>query len=57
MALDLDGTPNVDLGYTPWPSAIRITMTVHDTDTRLESGRELQFVIELPARVRGTAER
>jgi hypothetical protein len=56
-ALDLSGVPNAALGFTPWPSAIRITMTLHDTDTRLESGRELQFVIELPSRVRGTAER
>ncbi|MCH8344489.1 MAG: prepilin-type N-terminal cleavage/methylation domain-containing protein [Planctomycetes bacterium] len=38
-------------GYTPWPSAIRITMTLHDTATRLEAGREIQFVINLPRRI------
>ena len=37
-------------GYTPWPSAIRITMTLHDPDGRLEGGREFQFVIDLPKR-------
>jgi len=34
--------------YTPWPTSIRITMTLHDADLRLESGREVQFVINLP---------
>ena len=45
------GLPDVDLAYTPWPSAIRITMTLHDTATRLEAGREIQFVINLPRRI------
>ena len=45
------GNPNVDLGYTPWPSAIRITMFLHDPATKLEVGREVQFVITLPKRV------
>lgn len=36
--------------YTPRPSAIRITMVLHDTDNRLEVGREIQFVIRLPER-------
>lgn len=43
--------PLLDLGYTPWPTAIRITMTLHDADTRLEAGRVVQFVIDLPKRV------
>ena len=44
--------PFQELGYTPWPSAIRITMTLHDTGTRLETGRQIQFVIDLPERAR-----
>ena len=36
--------------YTPWPSAIRVTMTLHDPEGRLEGGREFQFVIDLPER-------
>ena len=43
--------PATGVAYTPWPSAIRITMTLHDTDTRLEIGRQIQFVIDLPRRV------
>jgi prepilin-type N-terminal cleavage/methylation domain-containing protein len=35
-------------GYTPWPSAIRVTLTLHDPRTELEAGREVQFVIKLP---------
>jgi prepilin-type N-terminal cleavage/methylation domain-containing protein len=34
--------------YTPFPSAIRITMVLHDPDGRLEGGREFQFVVDLP---------
>ena len=35
--------------YTPWPSAIRVTLTLHDPNTILETGgREVQFVIKLP---------
>ncbi len=36
------------VAYTPWPSAIRITMTLHDPELKLEAGRQVQFVIELP---------
>jgi hypothetical protein len=39
------------IGYTPWPSAIRVTMVLNDPDGKLEGGRELQFVIRLPQRV------
>ena len=42
--------PDVDLGYTPWPSAVRITLTLHDPTGRLENGREVQFVVKLPPR-------
>ncbi|MCA9289771.1 MAG: prepilin-type N-terminal cleavage/methylation domain-containing protein [Phycisphaerales bacterium] len=33
---------------TPWPSALRITMTLHDTKDRLTNGRTVQFVVDLP---------
>ena len=36
------------VAYTPWPAAIRVTMVLHDPETRLESGRQVQFVIDLP---------
>jgi len=36
--------------HTPLPDAIRITMRVHDPNTRLTSGRLVQFVIDLPDR-------
>ncbi len=40
----------LDVGYTPWPSAVRITMRLHDAKGRLENGRLYQFVVELPRR-------
>lgn len=46
----LYGAPDVDAGYTPWPTAIRITMRLHDVSGRLEAGRVVQFVIDLPRR-------
>lgn len=53
--LDLNGVPwaiggGAGVAYTPWPSAIRITMTLHDTEMKLEAGREFQFIIDLPRR-------
>ena len=33
---------------TPWPSAIRVTIRVHDRAGRLTGGRQAQFVIDLP---------
>ncbi len=47
---DVWSTARSMMAYTPWPSAIRITLTLHDTNTRLERGREIQFVIDLPKR-------
>lgn len=44
---DVRNSPNA---YTPWPSAIRVTMVLHDPATKLENGREFQFVINLPKR-------
>ena len=46
----LTGVPTETAAYTPWPTSIRITMTLHDADLRLQSGREIQFVINLPQR-------
>ena len=39
-----------DVGYTPWPTAVRITMTIHDPKARLTNGRTFQFIVELPER-------
>ncbi len=54
LPLDVHGAPwinsSVTVAYTPWPTAIRITMTLHDADNRLEIGRVIQFVIDLPRR-------
>lgn len=51
-ALDASGNPDVALAYTPFPTSIRITMTLHDPDGKLESGRQFQFVIDLPKQFR-----
>lgn len=49
--LNSSNNPEKSLGYTPWPSAIRVTMTLHDTETKIENGRVFQFVVNLPRRV------
>lgn len=36
--------------YTPMPSAIRITVRLHDPLGRIEGGREFQFIVDLPKR-------
>ena len=36
--------------YTPWPSALRITMRLLDRDSRLGKGWTYQFVVDLPER-------
>ncbi|HJO16541.1 MAG TPA: hypothetical protein QF800_06595, partial [Phycisphaerales bacterium] len=43
-----DGLLDPDPSYTPWPSALRISMVLHDPETNLEHGKLVQFVIELP---------
>jgi len=50
QALNAAGNPDVNMIYTPWPSAVRITLTLHDTNVRLPQGREVQFVLRLPKR-------
>lgn len=37
--------------YTPWPSALRFTMRIHDAGGKLAEGRLYQFVVDLPRRV------
>ncbi len=39
-----------DLGFAPLPTAIRVTMTLHDPKGTLETGRTFQFVIPIPTR-------
>ncbi|MBL9149142.1 MAG: type II secretion system protein [Phycisphaerae bacterium] len=39
-----------DVGYTPWPTALRITMTLTDPLQRFAEGRTFQFVVDLPRR-------
>jgi type II secretory pathway pseudopilin PulG len=34
--------------YTPLPSALRITIRLHDPLGRIEGGREFQFIVDLP---------
>lgn len=36
--------------YTPWPTALRITMRLHDVGANLPNGRVIQFVVTLPPR-------
>jgi hypothetical protein len=36
--------------YTPLPSALRITIRLHDPLGRIEGGRDFQFIVELPKR-------
>jgi len=52
--LDLDaddnGLPDPDPSFTPWPTALRFTLTIHDSGVNLEGGRTVQFVVPLPER-------
>ncbi|MBX3355093.1 MAG: hypothetical protein KF724_05280 [Phycisphaeraceae bacterium] len=34
--------------YTPWPSALRFTLRLHDPRLTVEAGRTVQFVVDLP---------
>jgi prepilin-type N-terminal cleavage/methylation domain-containing protein len=36
--------------YTPWPTQIRVTVTIHDPRLVLDRGREFQFVLDVPKR-------
>ncbi|MHC4220590.1 MAG: hypothetical protein ACYSU7_19300 [Planctomycetota bacterium] len=37
--------PDATVAYTPWPSALRITMTLRDPAAKLAAGRVVQFVV------------
>jgi type II secretory pathway pseudopilin PulG len=50
QALNAAGAPDLELGYTPWPTALRFTFTLHDPEQRFTDGRTFQFVVELPRR-------
>ncbi len=50
LAMEQTGTFNVRDDYAPWPTALRITMQLHDPQKRIEQGRTLQLVVELPRR-------
>ncbi|MFO0829715.1 MAG: type II secretion system protein [Phycisphaerales bacterium] len=52
---DLDPTTGAatvspNLGFTPWPTALRFTFTLNDPQGRFPEGRTFQFVVELPRR-------
>jgi hypothetical protein len=47
---DGDGYADFDTSFTPWPTALRFTLVLHDTRIRLENGQALQFVVRLPER-------
>ncbi|MCH2138404.1 MAG: type II secretion system GspH family protein [Phycisphaerales bacterium] len=49
--IDNNGVLDRDPSFTPWPTALRFTMTVHDPATTLEGGRVVQFVVPLPRRM------
>jgi Tfp pilus assembly protein PilE len=34
--------------YTPWPTALRFTFTLHDPKLTMETGRAYQVIVELP---------
>jgi prepilin-type N-terminal cleavage/methylation domain-containing protein len=41
------GGPDARVAYTPWPSALRITLNLRDPAARAVAGREVQFVLYL----------
>ena len=34
--------------YTPWPTALRFTYTLHDPKLTMETGRTYQVIVDLP---------
>ncbi|MCH2161575.1 MAG: prepilin-type N-terminal cleavage/methylation domain-containing protein [Phycisphaerales bacterium] len=42
--------------YTPWPSALRVSMVLHDSKEVIEGGRTVQFTIPLPRSVQDLPE-
>ncbi len=50
LDLQTTGTVAVRDDYTPWPTALRITMQLHNPEKRIEQGKTLQLIVELPKR-------
>ena len=50
MSMQANGTAAIRDDYTPWPTALRITMQLHDPEKRIEEGKTLQLIVELPKR-------
>jgi len=50
QTFDQPGVNQLRTDYTPWPTALRITMQLHDPEKRIEQGKTLQLVVELPKR-------
>ncbi len=50
MSMQVNGTADFRDDYTPWPTALRITMQLHDPEKRIEQGKALQLIVELPKR-------
>ena len=50
MSMQASGTASIRTDYTPWPTALRITMQLHDPEKRIEEGKTLQLIVELPKR-------
>jgi prepilin-type N-terminal cleavage/methylation domain-containing protein len=44
-----------DPQFTPWPTALRFTMHLHDADGNLINGHPYQFIVELPEHLRQEA--
>jgi hypothetical protein len=44
------GLPLLRDDFTPWPTQIRVTATLHDPRLVLGRGREVQFVLDIPKR-------
>ena len=44
-----DDDPPERSDFTAFPSALRITMNLNDPEKRLEQGRTVQFIINLPS--------
>lgn len=49
-AVTPDGIRVLRDDYTPWPTQLRVTCTLHDPRLVLERGRDFQFILDLPKR-------
>lgn len=48
---DSNGNRLFRTDYTPWPSALRVSMVVHDSDGTIDGGRRIEFTVPLPRRM------